>query len=251
MRFFLATLLLGYLPVGWCADVVLTGQGQVSSPPDYVEMMIVVDAKCYATPAKASAVNDEFSRIIVDFLNTKIKKRDRYNNVIATGGFTLPYQNYQKDKLLCENTFQKQNTIIFRTQDIKNFEALFNSIQSKVYAQFSPPPLLINTAVAYVTISDPLPSLSGTLRSQLEQQALAIAFNDAKAKLFSLLGKTSVVNLRMTHASELPPNEPGLQREAVMSAGLQKAERAPVQFEDQSISKTVYFTFVFDDIPLQ
>ena len=249
-----AALLISWIPLSFGADALITGEGQVRSTPDFVELSIVIESKCYPTPGDARKFNDEAARKIVDFLNTKVKKKDIYNSVVSSGGYTLPYQTYYQDKVLCQNTFQKQNTIVFRTQDMKDFESLFNEIQNMVYDQFArSAPAVIEASLSFVTMSDPLPSISNELRSELEQKAIALAFIDAKSKLSALFG-SKIQNVKMIHASELPPEpNPVYQREAapMMMAGAhmaKKTENAPVQFEEQEIFKTIYFTFTFDDI---
>ena len=256
-KYWVPALLLSYFNISFAAEAILIGEGQVISSPDYVEMSIIVDSKCYPTPGDARKVNDEASRKIVDFLNTKIKKKDAYNIVVSTGGFTLPYQTYYQERYLCQNTFQKQNVIVFKTQDLKEFEGLFNEIQNVVYKQFDrTPPSVIESSISFVTMSDPTPGISIPLRSKLEQKALTLAYEDAKEKLFSLLGKNTIQNLKLVRASEISPEEPKPIFQArgapmMMGARMEKnVEQAPVQFDEQNISKTIYFEFKFDDIVL-
>ena len=233
--------------------------GQVRSAPDYVELTISVESKCYPTPGDARKVNDESARKIVDFLNGKIKKKDPYNTVISTGGYTSPYQTWYEDKRFCENTFQKQTIIIFRTQDVKNFESLFDEVQNNVYKELSRDmPNVIQASISSASMSNPVPGVSDEQRTQLEKQAIALAFKDARAKLSALFGEKGVMNLKMTSASEISPQMPTpiYQRRspmAMMKAGggaEVMAPSAPVQFDDQEIAKTIYFTFSFDDINL-
>ena len=252
-----ALILLPFVANG--AEAVITGQGQVRSAPDYVELTISVESKCYPTPGDARKVNDDSSRKIVDFLNGKIKKRDPYNTVISTGGYTSAYQTWYEDKRFCENTFQKQTTIIFRTQDVKNFESLFDEIQNTVYKELARDmPNVIQASISYASMSNPVPGVSDEQRTQLEKQAIGLAFKDAKAKLSALFGEKGVMNLKMTSASELAPQAPMpiYQRRAPMAmmkggaTAEAMAPSAPVQFDDQEIAKTIYFTFSFDDINL-
>lgn len=238
-------------------EALIAGQGQVTSVPDYVEINITVDSKCYATPAEASKANDEAARKIVDFLNNKVKRKDQYNKVISNGGYTSPFQVYVHDKILCPNTFQKQNTITFRTQDLNNIESLFFDIQNTVYQQFKgSEPTVIDAPISYAVISNPVPSLSASLRAQLERKAIALAFADAQAKLRALFGTYPLHNVKVTQASEFSPDEPkpvfrsGNAPMMARAVSEKFAQRAPVQFEDQTFEKTIYFTFVFDDISL-
>ncbi|MBI2790944.1 MAG: SIMPL domain-containing protein [Gammaproteobacteria bacterium] len=251
-------ILISWVSIGNAAEAMITGVGHVKSSPDYIELNILVDSKCYSTPSDARKINDEAARKIVDFLNSKIKKKDNYNTVISTGGYTQPYQTYYQDKYFCKDTFQKQNNIIFRTQDIDNFESLFDEIQNTVYKQISRfSPLLIESSISYATISSPVPGISQDLRSQLEQKALGLAFQDASAKLSALLKSNKIQNLKMVKASEIPPTEPMpffqkriAPMEMMAGGGGQGDSRVPVQFDEQDIDKTIYFQFTFDDISL-
>ncbi|MBS0290148.1 MAG: SIMPL domain-containing protein [Proteobacteria bacterium] len=257
MNKYLLVFLLSWPSFVMSAQALLMGQGQALSAPDYVEISIVVDSKCYATPDDARKINDKAAKEIVDFLNSKIKQKNEYNTVISTGGYTQPYQTYYQDKYWCQNTFQKQNNIVFRTQDLKNFDALFNEIQNVIYKQFTQnPPTVIESSLSYVTMSEPSGNLSLERRAQLEQKAMALAFIDAKAKLLSLFGKDEIENLKLIDASEVPPEEPVpfyRKRNAPMalSASMEKAQAVPIQFEDQNISKIIYFKFTFDDIAIK
>lgn len=259
MNKFSTALLISWAPIGLCAEAIIIGEGHVLSSPDYIELSILIDSKCYATPNQARKVNDEAARKIVDFLNGKIKKKDNYNTVISTGGYTQPYQTYYQDKYFCQDTFQKQNNIIFRTQDLENFESLFDEIQNVVYKQLSrAAPNVIEASISSATMSSPVPGVSQELRATLEQKALNLAYQDATAKLSALLKNNKIQNLKLTKASEIPPTEPMPTFErraapmALMAAGgaANKMEQAPVQFDEQNIDKTIFFQFSFDDISL-
>lgn len=257
-KYFAAVLLMSLCPLGYTADAMIIGEGKVLSFPDYVEITIQIDSKCYPLAQDARKINDEATRKITDFLNSKIEKKDNYNSVSTSGGYTAPYTTYYQDKLLCENTFQKQNTIIFRTQD-KNFETLFESIQNTVYKQFPQnPPAVVSSSISYVTMSAPLPSISNELQAQLEQKALTAAYHDALAKLAALFNSSKILNLKITQASEIAPNDKPIYPQVMAPRALMmKAsgagnarESVPIQFSAQEIDKTIYFKFTFDDIPL-
>lgn len=243
-----------FLSPTFAAEALLSGEGQVLTEPDYVEMIITVESKCYPTPEEASKQNDAAARKIVDFLNTKISQKDAYNRVVSQGGVTSSYQNYQRDKVLCQNTFQKQNHITFRTQAMHNFEILYNEIQSTVLKSFNQPyPDNIDNPISYVTISQPEPKVTPTQRAKLEQNAIALAYQDAKMKLFSLFDNNQIRKLKVIEVSEFPPEdtEPFHKQRGPM---MMKAEmgvaggQAPVQFGEQPIHKTLFFKFQFEDI---
>lgn len=239
------------------AEAIIIGQGELRSAPDYVELSILVDSKCYNTVAEARKVNDDASRKIVDFLNTKITKKDAYNSVVTTGGFTSAYQTYYQNKYFCENTFQKQNTIIFRTQEVDKFEALFEEIQNTVYKEVDRyAPSIIQSSISFAVMSSPMPGISNEQRTELEKQAIGLAFKDAKAKLTALFGNTKVLNLKLVSASDSsvmqPVPMPYYQKARMASAPMAEmgGSQAPVQFDQQEISKTVTFKFTFDDLPI-
>ncbi len=99
-----AALLLSAIKIAHAAEAVIIGEGHLLNAPDYVELSILVDSKCYPTAAEARKINDDASRKIVDFLNTKLQKKDNYNSVTSSGGYTSSYQNYYQDKYLCQIT---------------------------------------------------------------------------------------------------------------------------------------------------
>lgn len=240
------------------AEAVLVGEGEVLGAPNTVTLTISVDSKCYSTPSDAREKNDQATRKIVDFLNTKIKKKDAYNAVVVNGGYTSNYQTYFRNEIYCSDTFQKQTGILFKTQELENFEELFNEIQNVVYKEFERnAPSVIQQTISYVSMSNPQPSISSERQSQLEQQAMGLAFTDAKNKLKSLFG-ANIQNLKMVRASEIPPDSPvpiythKSSPMAMMAGGMapQEASAAPVQFDDLRVHKTIYFNFTFDDIAL-
>lgn len=249
-------LLLSWVGTTFGAEALIIGQGHVLSDPDYIELNITVDSKCYASPEDARKVNDEAARNIVNFLNSKIKVKTTYNTVISTGGYTMPYETYYQNKYYCQNTFQKQNNITFRTQDVANFEALFNEIQNTVYKELSKgPSSFIGAPISYAIISSPMPSVSQERRSILEQQALARAFEDAKSKLLSLLGNKKAQNLRLINVTEQTAVYRPVYRQrsapmAYAAGAMNEASPAPVQFGEEEINATVNFKFSFDDISL-
>lgn len=253
-----SVLLLSWQPIIYAGEAVLSGQAYVLSEPDYVELYITVESKCYPTVIEATQINDESAKNIVDFLNTKLDKKDEYNKVVTNGGYTLPYQTYYQDKFFCQDTFQKTNNIIFRTQKLKGFEKLFNEIQNVVYKQLSHKmPSVVESAISYATISAPNPGISTPKRTELEQKAIRLAFNDAKGKLQSLFDDKKLTNFKLTHVSEFPPNEPrphpmarAAPMELMSAKGGNGGGDAPVEFDQQAINKTMYFTFTFDDLGL-
>ena len=259
---FLAMLSLGllsYFNVAQAAQAIMTGQGRVLANPDYIELGIQVESKCYATPAEARKANDAAARKIVDFLNTKVKQDNHYNKVISLGGYTNPYQMYYQDKILCPNTFQKTNNITFRTQEIANFEALFDDVQNQVYQLFTTEPRgMIESSVTYVTVTSPMANVSDEKRAQFEQEAMTMALGNAKGKLMALFGVDKIQNLKVVQVSEIPPEQPMPMPHmrdnapmAMMSARAEKAGPAPVQFDNEWINKVVYFTFSFDDFTME
>lgn len=239
------------------AEALLAGQGRVLSEPDYVSLSIQVQSKCYNTPQEAREANDKSARTIVDFLNKHVKEGGYYNKVITNGGYTNPFQVYHRNKILCENTFQKQNTIILRTQKVKDFEKLYDDIQKQVYSQFSSQPRgMIESSVTFVTMSAPSAGVSQKKRHALEQEAMTMALNDAKGKLKALFTGNQIQNLKVTEVSEMPiqpqprPMQRGYASDMPMAMAAEKASPAPVQFDETWIQKQVYFRFSFDDVIL-
>ncbi len=258
MRILLLSLM-GVCSTAFGAEAVIMGQGRVLANPDYVELGIQVESKCYSHPAEARKANDEAARKIVDFLNTKINKINKENNhnkVISLGGYTSAYQQYYQDKIVCPNTFQKTNNITFRTQEVENFELLFNEIQSQVYALFSAEPRgMMESSITYVTLSSPIPNVSDQKTAELEQQAMSMALDNARSKLKALFGVEKIQNLKLRQVSEWAPEKsiPYAQAPMAMMSGAraEKSASAPVQFDREWVSKTLYFTFGFDDLALE
>lgn len=239
------------------AQALIMGEGRMLSTPDFVELGIEVQSRCYSTPKDAREANDEAASKIVSYLNKHIQGEGYYNKVISEGGYTQPYSTYHRDKVLCENTFQKNNSIRIRTQQVEDFQALFDGIQKEVYKHFETQPRgLIESSVTYVTMTSPQPQMSTDRKDKLERDAMSLALKDAQAKLQVMFADQPIKNLKITEISELQPNEPpprpmmrNVQMMAMDASGAEAAP-APVQFDDQWIHKTIYFRFTFDDVEL-
>lgn len=242
--------------LGWTAQAYIMGQGRVLSTPDYVELGIQVQSQCYSTPKEAREANDDAARKIVDFLNEKINGEGYYNKVISEGGFTQAYSTYHREKVLCQNTFQKNTQIRIRTQKMDQFESLFDSIQKEVYKHFETQPRgLVESSVTFVTLSSPNPQISSEHQQKLERDAMGLALNDAKAKLKVMFAEQPITNLKISEVSEIAPEAPRpmpYMKSSPQMMAMDSAEggSAPVQFDDQWIHKTVYFRFTFDDLDL-
>ena len=239
------------------AQALIMGEGRVLSTPDYVELGIQVQSRCYSTPKEAREANDEAASKIIAYLNKQIQGEGFYNKVVSEGGYTQPYSTYHRNQVLCENTFQKNNNIRIRTQQVSDFQGLFDGIQKEVYKHFETQPRgLIESAVTFVTMSAPSPQVSTERKNQLERDAMSIALKDAQSKLQIMFAEQPIKNLKITEISELQPHQPppmpmmrGVQMMS-MDASSAEAAPAPVQFDDQWIHKVVYFRFSFDDVDL-
>lgn len=240
----------------WGTQAVIAGEGRILATPDYVELEIQVDSRCYAQPGEARKANDKAAKNIVDFLKKKLKQDNYYNKVISLGGYTYPYQSYDQNKIVCPHTFQKSSRITFRTQEIDSFEVLFDEIQTQVYALFSRIlPDKIESSATYVTLSTPIPKISDKKRAQLEQDVMNMALGEAKNKLVALFGLKDMYKLKVIQVSEFPMGAVmptfGMRANSPMSLMGGQAEKSvsvPIQFDQEWISKTLYFTFEFEDL---
>ncbi len=239
-------------------EALISGQGQVLSDPDFVTLSINVSSVCYNSPEEARTANDNAARKIVDYLNTTLDSKDFYNRVVATGGYTSGYQSYRNNQVYCKNTYQKNHRITYRTQKVEGFEATFDAIQKKVFAEFeSTPKNYIEKQVTSVSMSNPNPGVSHIRRHQLESKALNLALKDAKGKLLAMFEPGQIKNLEIEEISELRPDSPtpfrqysGAPKAMAMRASADEAAPAPIQFDEQWVRKVMYFRFSFDDVKL-
>lgn len=239
--------------VSFATQAMLSGQGQVLTEPDYVELNITVHAQCYDTPKAASQASDLAAKKVVDFLNAKNKGDGFYNKVVTQGGYTQPFRSYHRKQEYCKDTFQKQQTITFRTQQLTGFEKMYNEIQAKVNEQFNKTPIsAVESEITHVTMSNPIPKISHLKRTELEQKAYGMALENVKAKLEALFKSETLQGVKIVQVSEQPINEPipvpRAQYSKQMSVNqnmMQESAQAPVQFDQQWLSRTLYFTFEF------
>lgn len=246
-------LLLSTLPTSLiAAEAMIIGQGKVLAEPDYVELRMHVSSKCYNTPELAAKANDEVTQKIVEFLNDHLEGEGYYNKVISEGGFTQPYQSYQRNRVYCENTFQKNTQITFRTQEIKDFAELFNKIQNKVLKQYSlTPKNIIEAQITHVTLNQPDARISHIKQNELEKAAFKLALTNAKEKLNALFD-SKIDDVTIVNVSELPPKAPSpapyaRSRNQTLQAHQAEAAVAPVQFDSEWVNQTLYFTFNFQE----
>jgi uncharacterized protein YggE len=232
----------------WASEVLLTGVGRVLSRPDYVEMTLQVQSLCYDTPEQAMQSSDKVASKLVAFLNQNINRNDYYNQVVSAGGFTGPYQDYSQNKV-CQNTFQKNHQITFRTKRVADFDKLFNLIQNEISQHFSQQPKSsIESAQTFVNLGLPQPLVSHEKRRTYEKEALSLAMADAQEKLESMPFSKPFRNLRILEVSEVnqAPGPMPFASKALLQTG---GGGAPVQFEDIWIEKNLFVRYSFDDVP--
>lgn len=235
----------------YASRVQVIGNGQAFSKPNQIEFTITIQAKCYSTIDEASQSADKLTRHLFDELNKLFPKKDQYNQILTQGGYTLrsEYPRYRDKPNECQNTFQKISTIRVLTNDLGNFETLFNSVQKMVYQDVPPPDEnMISRAIVYSTISEPIATLSFDARQKLEFTALDSALKNAIDKATQLVGKSGAASLKIVEMNESlptppPPFGPMMMRAAAVESNT--GPMAPISFDNEIIQKNLSVIFEY------
>ncbi len=162
----------------------LVGEGRLSAAAEYIELTIRLQSECYSTPQGAAAAADKAAKVVVTILAGAIDPNQSGDGVIAEGGITRPFSRYrQSGGSSCVGTFQKSTTLVLKTSKMAEFGQNFLEIQQAIFAAtLTKPNPKFTTATTFATLEAPVPRLKHETRERLEQDALALAIQNARKK---------------------------------------------------------------------
>ncbi len=163
----------------------VVGEGRLEHAPQYFELSISVNAECYPTPVAASRAADQAVGSLMKSLRPLIDSNNPKDGVFSRGGFTQPfYRRTRHGATVCEGTFQKVSSITVKSSRIDSFSGDYAKLQRAVLTGTLKQPLDPgDQSTTHATLSTPTPQLYFETRERLEQQALADAIDNARAKL--------------------------------------------------------------------
>lgn len=163
----------------------LVGEGRLSHAPEYIELKVTIQSECYATPVEASAATDAAATEIMALLRAAIDEQNPKDGVFSSGGFSRSFSRYINSNVtICQNTFQKTTQIAMKTSKIEAFAKQYDDIQRAVLSASlrEPADKTKPTGITYASLGAPQTRLYYETRERLEQQALADALDNARAK---------------------------------------------------------------------
>ena len=227
----------------------LVGEGRLSHPPEYIELTVTVRSLCQPSPLAASEATDAAAAKIMGALRTKIDSDNSQDGVLSDGGYSRAYERYLgPGRTVCGGTFQKTSTIVMKSSRLATFSTDYLAIQQLVLssAMSKPDEKSVAAPVTFATIGMPTPQLYHKTRERLEQQALAKAVDNARAKFkASAAVACGGVDYHIMKFIEVSPNAA---RPIAYAAGSGRGEAGagPVELDVIWINKLldVYFTIV-------
>lgn len=230
----------------YAAKIQVMGSGEAIAQPDQVSFSMTIQSKCYPSIKEAAASADRVTNELFSQLNKIFPNRDHHNQITTQGGYTQRFDppRFNNKSVECKNTFQKTNSITLLTSEVKNFEALFNQVQDLVYQSYGANDDVLSKAITFVTMNEPMASLSFEQKRQTESLALQDALKNAIEKAKQLAGNEHAAMLKIVEIAESLPSNPPF-RPMMMRAAAMEASAAPISFENSITEKILSVTFEY------
>lgn len=223
----------------------LIGEGRLSHPAELIELSMTVVAECFDTPLAASDAADEAVAKLLEKLRTRLDSSNSKDGVFSHGGFTEPFSRYAHGTTTCDGTFGKTTRVVMKTTRVDRFASDFAEIQREVLGGSLRKPTnpRADTSIVYAVLGTPQPQLLYETRERLEQEALADALDNARAKLKATakaacgMSSPRLIKFEESSASVGRPIPYGASSPAVAEDG------SPIELDAIWINKTldVYF----------
>lgn len=165
---------------------VFIGEGRLPHAPEYIEFQVTIESECHATPMEASKAADDAAANVMKTLRSTLDPDNDRDGVFSKGGYTRSFERYLgNSRTVCRGTYAKTVTLTAKTSRIAEFQARFSDIQHDLLAGSlsKPSDSSAERGITFATLSEPTPQLYYETREKLEQQALADALGNARAKL--------------------------------------------------------------------
>jgi hypothetical protein len=228
-----------------------TGQGHLSSPPEYVEVTVNVSSLCYsdindARDATNDAVNQilELFKTIVDPTNPKDSAHTNGGTTSISSGHRVAGSNV----LACVSTFKKVAKVTLLTTDLAGFEENFQAIEDLVYGELSGVSTSAEEPLTVATLKVPVAHVFSETVERVSIQALSQAMTNSKDKFKILMDAGCGVHSYRIDSAVEPHPSANIRNPYAGTRGIPRpgsGSGSPVMFGDVWITKALDVTFDF------
>jgi hypothetical protein len=236
---------------GFAGKASFTGQGHISNPPQYVEVKVQINSKCFNDINEAREATNHAATRVLDLFRTITDPTNPRDSAHTNGGTTSYSQGHYKSgtrTMICVNTFSKTAGVTLLTTNLLGFEQNFEAIEDLVYGELSGSTGDLDVPVTTVTISSPVAHVFSETVESLSIQALSLAMVNAKEKFKILMDSGCGVRSYQIESANEPDPSRNLPNPYSGTRGIPRGSgggNAPVMFGDVWITKALDVGFDF------
>ncbi len=239
--------------LAYAGESTISGTGRVTAPSDFIQLVVRVQAECFAKPSEAVRSANELAKKVNDLLLTA-KSQDSNDGVFTNGGFATEFSKtvyvneggQRQAKTVCVNTFQASTTLTLKTSDVSGFASRFAVIQEGIYSdEFQKPTSDAKDPATYAVMGQPSPQWSLETRESLTLEASEKAILDAQRKMAVYAENACIYEWDMVDISSvgLVSNVPYAAERAGLAPAAAVSSGPTVNFDQQWVSESIVVTF--------
>lgn len=236
----------------YAGESTISGTGRVTAPSDFIQLVVRVQAECFAKPSDAVRSANELAKKVNDLLLTATSEESK-DGVFTNGGFATQFsktvyvnENGQRQsKTVCENTFQASTSLTLKTSDVTGFASRFAVIQEGIYSEeFQKPTSDSAGQVTYAVMGQPAPQWNLETREGLILEASEKAVADAQRKMAVYASSACIYEWDVVDISSvgLVSNVPYGAERGLVAASTGSAGPT-VNFDQQWVSESIAVKF--------
>jgi len=224
-------------------SLIVIGQGESSSLPEYAAVSVQVTSICYDSSRAAMSANAELANKILNVLN-RYKKNAR-DEVVALGGMNVRQTETiylgSASKVLCELKWRASNHLRIEMGSIADLPDLQDEILKVVDLATGVSPEQV--AQTYAEIGQTSFQLYPETTKALRKEAQIKAYDDAKAQLDTFAKRCGLENLKLL--SITPPEYRVAPKYSDMGFAA-ASSRTPIVPDELSVSAVWRFEWSFN-----
>lgn len=245
--------LVGLLAAFFCFNVSagtakFTGEGKVSTAPEFVTVHMQVSSECFLTPEDAMKANDATVITIQNFLKTLINEDSEVDKISTQGGYTRPYSRMIREgnetRTLCDGTFQKTTSISF-TASPEGFSKKFATIQNNILKNFKQGSDTTEESRTFVSLNEPSAGVCPKTLAQMDIAALQNAGKQSRGK-FDAMALTCGINGQVEVCSISEEGTIFRPSNKYASAAFSESDEVvELNFDDITVTKSVIIEYAY------
>lgn len=250
--------LLVVLSLALCASSIfagratITGNASITDKPDYVEISVSVDSKCFATLDALNSAHDGYVAELQNRFSGYFDTTNDFNKVSVNAGWASPYSHviYHRDgtdnEKVCQNTYQKHTSITIKSSDLAGFSELLAWIYGDVSEVFTNASGDERTPSTLTTISSPSSKICETTRTAWRNKALKSAREDAQEQFKAEFCGAGINLDQVCITSSAQPGATKYHESYAKSAAFRGGADASVTYTVEDISVEASREYVFE-----